>query len=814
MLRPSATIAAVVLGMGCAVAVAQAPTPKIISWQATVQKAQYVAVMGAVGKPGAYTFDGEAPTLEALVQSAGGLAPHALPGVTLVRRERPDLHVFYSPDGHTPLMPGDVAIFDYETPPPPATGVQLTLLGVLDRPIVVRVRPEKATLSEVCRMLNHGESLAEHVRLYPAPRLTGDGRLTTNSVLIFPTQELVASQFPKFPPILALDGQSASPQSLPPTVSSPTIQIAAVTNVPEPAAAEPASGVIEQMALRQPSRPTTAMVNRANEMAAEIGIGPRDDSQSGPILPGVIAPSDPRMTESGRIPAMPLTMQDHEAAGTSARPSSGDPRRSVFRTATLPQQSSADPGLRPLDHGTSSGPVPLPQETAGFPPGPNMIHPEQAGPAAAEGDAASSMDLDVPEVEPVASTALPVGAFAGILAAVASLIGIAYGTRKFLEARAEMNAPLADFPSFDNEDEPASFREPVERSSRIPAPAPSGKSSDSSSDTSFSKILKPAMESPLPAANPVPAESVRQPSIIPATEPAASVPTLAIAATSHTASPPPSDAEPSPTISRPSGPFDHLEEVARRIVPPIRYAPPPVPPVARSVAAFAPATEIVAPETAASLTPTVRPEPVPVSPAPLKPSSPVDDRKVAPVIESPSPEPVTPVCEEAIAPVKKPTRPPRGELRPTLEDLLRNRLPIVEEHVVFDEHLEFQSLEAGRRIARIDPQEYASSDDVPAPHFLNVPDPIDDFAEARSFARGSRARTASRSAAAINPGDRIVPLLDSSYEEAEMDDDVPRRPAMKHRIDRAEDILDRPAPSATPAPFERALFQLRGERRS
>ncbi len=177
------------------------PQSKIIVYQPQGNSPTTIAVMGEVASPGTYEFPA-APTLNQVIKAGAGLTPTAAPVVRIVRGNRVAIRAALTSAGQEKLQTGDLVILDrhavrdFSQPAATtksATGVQLALLGVVNRPIVVLVRPERARVETIIQML--GQSAA-NVGVIPAPQGQGDESLASGSVLVFDPRRIDVAQLP------------------------------------------------------------------------------------------------------------------------------------------------------------------------------------------------------------------------------------------------------------------------------------------------------------------------------------------------------------------------------------------------------------------------------------------------------------------------------------------------------------------------------------------------------------------------------------------------------------------------------------------
>jgi len=188
------------------------PQSKMIIYQAPTQGPASVGVLGQVAHPGTYQFPA-APTLQQVIQAADGLAPTASPMIRIVRGDRVAQRVSITTGGQEKLQAGDLIVVDAQATRDPAQaagnraaqpeGVQLGLIGVVDRPLVVKVHASRAHPETIIEMLGQtGVSM----RIIPPPNLTHTPGplLPDGSVLVFDPRRIQVGELPEDLPKVVL----------------------------------------------------------------------------------------------------------------------------------------------------------------------------------------------------------------------------------------------------------------------------------------------------------------------------------------------------------------------------------------------------------------------------------------------------------------------------------------------------------------------------------------------------------------------------------------------------------------------------------
>ena len=216
-------------------------------------RAFYIAVMGAVSRPGTYHLDPSELNISSVIKRAGGLSKEATRTIHVIRQGRFNTRVYLSDDSNdlsNLLLPGDLVIVEQKPSPnavgnatefvsdpttipasyeiaAPSPGIQVALLNVLDYPFVVVLRPEEANEINILDRLGQPAELHSHMRV-----LLPDGRpkksdatdssmiLVSGSSVVFDRGYVLRDQLPSSLPMpiesdIAIGAQSGligSPQ--------------------------------------------------------------------------------------------------------------------------------------------------------------------------------------------------------------------------------------------------------------------------------------------------------------------------------------------------------------------------------------------------------------------------------------------------------------------------------------------------------------------------------------------------------------------------------------------------------------------------
>jgi hypothetical protein len=206
-----------------------------------------VGVLGAVGRPGVYELPGDRVELADLLRWSDNLTQAASGNIRLLRKGTVQSLDISAQSLRSLILPGDVLVFDSR---PSAGGsrvpdggvqtqsletadghsaedadVQLAFLGLFDRPVIGRMRPGDATLSNLLRQLGQAAEIAATVRVIPPGKISVEkcqdqrseyAPLESGSVVLFEPSTLRHDLLQPPLPVIRPD---APPQR--PTMSSP-----------------------------------------------------------------------------------------------------------------------------------------------------------------------------------------------------------------------------------------------------------------------------------------------------------------------------------------------------------------------------------------------------------------------------------------------------------------------------------------------------------------------------------------------------------------------------------------------------------------
>jgi SLBB domain-containing protein len=261
----------------------------------------YFGVMGEVACPGTYSAHG-VWTLAELIKKAGGVTPEANKTVRIFRGGVLIEQVFLGTGESPPLSPNDLIVVgttnpagphiapaepDQESDTPAVSAVQLAFVNLLDRPVIVKMPSEQATLPRIVDVLGQPAESAATLRVFPplggSPREaeSADEKprpLESGTVLVFPAASIHADVLPVFPtPIAekprpattaAVKTASADPSSQEPPPFRPSVSDAKTAETAY-SKAVPAAPVAAPVTVSQPA---TASISRTPDIMPHVDV--------------------------------------------------------------------------------------------------------------------------------------------------------------------------------------------------------------------------------------------------------------------------------------------------------------------------------------------------------------------------------------------------------------------------------------------------------------------------------------------------------------------------------------------------------------
>lgn len=188
---------------------------KVAEWRQQVASPSAIALVGEIDQPGVYEFPPGSVTLQQALRAAGGPTTRCASEVRIVRQARTVLQVQLRPDGVDRLEAGDVvhfpAIASERSAGPrveQVEHVQVVMLGVLGRPIVVKMKADLARADVIARLLAQSPEVLQSTRLIGRPSFAASSEqpalLATGNVLVFDPRAIDARRLPEFPAVIAV----------------------------------------------------------------------------------------------------------------------------------------------------------------------------------------------------------------------------------------------------------------------------------------------------------------------------------------------------------------------------------------------------------------------------------------------------------------------------------------------------------------------------------------------------------------------------------------------------------------------------------
>jgi len=171
------------------------------------------AVLGEVATAGVYASPADHVVLADLVRQAGGLTPRANRGVRVIRDGRAILNTRSAEGMRFRLLAGDVVVALGDESPavqiaprgkPVVTEaempVQVALVNLIERPVVLKLRPRHADLSTLLHLLGQHPNVGRFVRIIGS---RDPSKLRTGSVLEFDRRVIDPRRIPSLPAVIA-----------------------------------------------------------------------------------------------------------------------------------------------------------------------------------------------------------------------------------------------------------------------------------------------------------------------------------------------------------------------------------------------------------------------------------------------------------------------------------------------------------------------------------------------------------------------------------------------------------------------------------
>ena len=191
------------------------------------------AIIGQVARPGVYEAPFTEPYLTNLLHNAGGFSADANGYLRIIRTGPNGVQTTYATGRDFQLRRGDVVVAVRKTElainprsiqrsssksnaanagdQSAITHVQLAFVNLTDRPVVLRMLRENASVGRILELLGHSPNLAQTVRVIShaeTPRFTSaDQQLASESVLVFDPAVIRRDRLPKLPSDIVNDSR-------------------------------------------------------------------------------------------------------------------------------------------------------------------------------------------------------------------------------------------------------------------------------------------------------------------------------------------------------------------------------------------------------------------------------------------------------------------------------------------------------------------------------------------------------------------------------------------------------------------------------
>ncbi len=197
--------------------------PKM-SWAVDTAQQPFVGLLGQVARPGVYEIERRGTLLGDLLQNMGGLAKDASGQFRIIRNGRPGQTTSYSGAAQLELMAGDMIVADAQpsqfgqratnAKQASADAVQIGFVNLVDRPVVLKLNSEHATVYEILSIMRQDQNLASQIKIVVPSSQRGQGQprldttLASETVLIFPPYSVKTERLALLPEPFKLKRES------------------------------------------------------------------------------------------------------------------------------------------------------------------------------------------------------------------------------------------------------------------------------------------------------------------------------------------------------------------------------------------------------------------------------------------------------------------------------------------------------------------------------------------------------------------------------------------------------------------------------
>ncbi|MFQ5730679.1 MAG: hypothetical protein ACE5KM_01865 [Planctomycetaceae bacterium] len=195
---------------------------RVSEYRSSTSGRPFIAVMGAVRQAGVYEMPSASPALWEIVQRSGGLSEGARGAVRIIRNGRVAVHTHVATGMRTMLRTGDVVVISGTPGTSNRDTVEVAIVGLLDRPVVLRLRPEHADLPQLVDQLGQSEAARAAVRVVGSAGGRNRGTaILRHSVLVFDPRSSRPDKTPPLPKPVLLQPQPSRRRSAPRVAVAP-----------------------------------------------------------------------------------------------------------------------------------------------------------------------------------------------------------------------------------------------------------------------------------------------------------------------------------------------------------------------------------------------------------------------------------------------------------------------------------------------------------------------------------------------------------------------------------------------------------------
>jgi SLBB domain len=208
----------------------------------------YYGVMGEVARPGAYAAPAVCQLTE-LIKRAGGITPQADKAVRIFRGGTFAEQIYLGSSEVPALSPNDLVVVGTRGPSragekAASATVQLAFVNLIDRPVIVKMPADLATLGRVVELLGQPADSAAQIRIFaPLGAASHDSEaaeqttrpLESGAVLVFARASIRVTTLPAFPEPIETKSVASAAASVPTATTAIPQQISVTPSEQKPA---------------------------------------------------------------------------------------------------------------------------------------------------------------------------------------------------------------------------------------------------------------------------------------------------------------------------------------------------------------------------------------------------------------------------------------------------------------------------------------------------------------------------------------------------------------------------------------------------